>query len=223
MAWYRRWSNMLRPRRLQRDLERELAFHLQERAEDLEQEGLGPAEAQRAARMTFGNLTAQVERTREMDVSLRMESLARGFRYALRGMRKSPGFTATVILTLALGIGANSAVFSAIDAVLLRPLPFPSAAELTRLAQTGPRVDQPFVAPVRLEDWNRLNGTFAGITGYYGEDASELSGALPERLKWALVAPRFLQVMGVSPALGRDFSPPEEHFGGPDAVLISDR
>jgi predicted permease len=214
---------MLRSRRLQLDLERELAFHLQERAEDLEQEGLGPAEAQRAARMTFGSFTAQVERTREMDISLRMESLARGFRYALRGMRKSPGFTATVILTLALGIGANSAVFSAIDAVLLRPLPFPSAAELTRLAQTGPRVDQPFVAPVRLEDWNRLNSTFAGITGFYQEDASELSGALPERLKWALVAPRFLQVMGVSPALGRDFSPSEEHFGGPDAVLISDR
>jgi putative ABC transport system permease protein len=128
-----------------------------------------------------------------------------------------------VILTLALGIGANSAVFSAIYAVLLRPLPFPRGDELVKLAQTGARVDQPFVAPARLEDWNGLNSTLSGVTGYYSQDSSELSGPLPEKLKWALVAPRFLRVLGAAPALGRDFSPQEEHFGGPAAVLISDR
>ena len=68
-----------------------------------------------------------------------------------------------------------------------------------------------------------MNHTFQAITGYYTQDDSELSGELPEKLKRALVAPRFLQVWGVSPALGRDFSPQEEHFGGPNAVLISDR
>ena len=68
-----------------------------------------------------------------------------------------------------------------------------------------------------------MNSTLLGITGYYAQDSSETSGELPEKLKRELVAPRFLQVLGVSPALGRDFTPREEHFGGPDAVLISDR
>jgi putative ABC transport system permease protein len=223
MAWYRRWWNVLRPERLQSDLERELAFHVRERAEDLRADASDQEAAARAARMAFGNFTAQIERTRDMDISRRLESFVRNLRYALRALRKSPGFTATVLATLALGIGANSAVFSAIDAVLLHPLPFPAANELALLSQTGPHIDQPFVAPVRLEDWNRLNRTFAGISGYYEEDASEISGPLPERLKWAMVAPRFLAVLGVAPVLGRDFSPREEHFGGPPAILISYR
>src|SRR6202011_1617244 len=85
------------------------------------------------------------------------------------------------------------------------------------------KVPQPLVAPVRLEEWNRMNHSFQAISGYYAQDSSELSGELPEKLRQALVAPRFFQVLGVAPALGRDFSPQEEHFGGPDAVIISDR
>jgi putative ABC transport system permease protein len=222
MAWYERFWNVLRPGRLQRDLERELAFHLAERAEELQQDGMSEADAARAARLQFGNFTTQVERTREMDIHDRLESDVRNLRYALRGLAKTPAFTVTVILTLALGIGANSAVFSAIYAVLLRPLPFPNGDQLTKLTQSRPRNQEPAVAPIRLEEWNRLNHTLQAITGYYFQDVSELSGELPEKLKMALVAPRFLQVLGVAPALGRDFSPLEERFGGPDAVLISD-
>jgi putative ABC transport system permease protein len=153
-----------------------------------------------------------------------LEMSLRQLRHAARGLGKSPGFTAAVVLTLALGIGANSAVFSAIDAVLLRPLPFPHADRLVRLSQRNPKAPKsPFVAPVRLEDWNRLNRTFQCITGYYAQDDSELSGELPEKLKHAFVAPRFLEVWGMAPVLGRDFSPAEEHFNGPPAVLISYR
>src|SRR5512147_1305374 len=144
-------------------------------------------------------------------------------RLAMRSLAKTPAFTATVVLTLALGIGANSAVFSAIDAVLLRPLPFPDADQLMRLGQKRPKASQTFVAPVRLTDWSRLNSTFQAISGYYTEDASEISGELPEKLKRAWVAPRFLEALGVSPALGRSFTPDEEHFGGRNAALISDR
>ena len=152
-----------------------------------------------------------------------MESAVRNLRYALRTLAKTPAFTVTVILTLALGIGANSAVFSAIYAVLLSPLPFPNGDQLVKLNQLRPKIQEPAVAPIRLEEWNRLNHTLQGVTGYYFQDVSELSGELPEKLKMALVAPRFLQVLGVAPALGRDFSPSEEHFGGPNAMLISDR
>ena len=223
MAWYRQFWNVLQPGRVQRDLERELSFHVAERVEELQAGGLSEQEAVRTARRQFGNFTAQVERTREVDIHGWLESVVRNLRYASRALRKTPGFTATVMLTLALGIGANSAVFSAINAVLLRPMPFPDGDRLMTLAQVRPKVPGPFVAPTRLEDWNRLNGTFQAISGYYSQDDSELSGELPEKLRRAFVAPRFLQVWGIAPELGRDFTPQEEHFGGPPVVLISDR
>jgi putative ABC transport system permease protein len=223
MAWHHRLRNVLRPGGKQRDLERELAFHIAERMDDLESAGLSIDEARRLARRQFGNYTAQVERTRDMDINSALESFLRNLRLATRGLLKTPAFSLTVVLTLALGIGANSAVFSAINAVLLRPLPFPNADRLVKLGQVNPKLPQPFVAPVRLEDWNRMNTTFQAISGYYSQDDSELSGDLPEKLKRAFVAARFLQVWGVAPALGRDFAPQEEHFGGPNAVIISDR
>ncbi len=153
-----------------------------------------------------------------------IESTLANFKSAFRFIRKSPSFSLAVILTLALGIGANSAVFSAIDAILLRPLPFPNGDQLMRLGQYNPKAKSPqtFVAPVRLEDWNRMNSAFQMMSGYYRDDGSETSGVLPEKVAEAFVAPRFLQVLGVSPALGRDFSADEEHFGGPNTVLISD-
>jgi putative ABC transport system permease protein len=144
-------------------------------------------------------------------------------KYALRQLRKKPGFSLLVVLTLALGIGANSAVFSAIDAVLLRPLPFPNPTQLTRILQQKPKSPGTNSAPVRLAEWDKMNSTFQSITGYYTDDASEISGELPERLKRAFVAPRFLEVWGIAPSLGRDFTPEEGRFGGPNAVLISDR
>lgn len=154
-----------------------------------------------------------------------MNGLLQNLRYAFRQLRKSPGFAAVAIGTLALGIGANSAVFSAIDAILLRPLPFPHGDQLMLVRQYAPaeKSSTPFVAPVRLEDWNRMNSTFQALTGYDTEDVSETSGELPEKVTRAGVAPRFLQVWGMSPRLGRDFSPEEEHFGGPAAALISAR
>jgi putative ABC transport system permease protein len=152
------------------------------------------------------------------------ESLLRKLRHAARALRQSPGFSLAVVLTLALGIGANSAVFSAIDAILLRPFPFPHADRLVTLGQVNPKTPQgPFVAPVRLEDWNRLNRTFQAISGYYSQDDSELSGDLPEKVTRAFVAPRFLEVWGMQPLLGRDFNAAEWHFNGTPAVLISYR
>ncbi len=223
MAWYRQLWNIFRPEHLQRDLQKELAFHVTERAEELQQAGMSEAEAERAAHRQFGNLTTQVERTRDMDIPEYLEAALRNFRLAVRSLAKAPAFSATVILTLALGIGANSAVFSAIDAVLLRPLPFPNGDALLLIQQAQLKSPEPNVAPVRLEDWNRLNTTLLGISGYYAQDSSELSGEMPEKMKCEYVAPRFLQVLGIAPALGRDFTTQEEHNGGPTAVLISDR
>lgn len=144
-------------------------------------------------------------------------------RYALRQLRRNPGFAFAAVLILALGIGANSAVFSAIDAVLMRPLPFPDADRLLRVSQTREGSAETHIAPVRLEEWNRLSSTFEAITGYYTDDATDTSGNLPERVRRAWVAPRFLDVWGIAPARGRGFTAAEHRQGGPPAVLISDR
>src|SRR5437016_4515200 len=110
MAWHQRFWDVFRPGRLQRDLERELSFHLTERMEELQESGLNQAEAARAARLQFGNFARELERTRDMDINAWLESMVRNLRYGVRVLAKTPGFTMTVILTLALGVGANSAV-----------------------------------------------------------------------------------------------------------------
>jgi predicted permease len=208
-----------------RDIDREIAFHIREREDELRAAGVPAEEAPRRARLQFGNALAQRDRMRDVDVTGLLDAVLRNLRLALRGMRRSPGFAAAVVLTLALGIGANSAVFSAIDAVLLRPLPFPASDRLVQLTQVRDGTGRTPVAPIRLEDWNRLNSTFDGIAGYLVSDVVDASGDLPERLHNATVTPRFFDVLGVHPAMGRTFSA-EEHqlaYKGPIAVIASDR
>jgi predicted permease len=219
------WKFGLRKPSSETQIDSELRFHFEKLIEEKLAAGFTPDEARRQAILEFGSREQLKEEVREVHRMALLDSAVANVRSGFRLIRKSPAFAASVIITLGLGIGANSAVFSAIDAILLRPLPFPNSAELVMLHQYDRKAKNPetFVAPVRLQDWNRLNSTLQAISGWYTEDVSELSGAVPEKVTEALVAPRFLQVWGVSPALGRDFSPREEHFGGPDAVLISDR
>jgi putative ABC transport system permease protein len=209
----------------QTDLDREVAFHIDALARDYEAAGMPPEQARRQARIDFGGREQATQQLREVHISALAEAARTNARAAFRFLRKAPGLSAAIILTLALGIGANTAVFSAIDAVILRPLPFPQGDQLIAIQQFDTKGKAPwsFTAATRLEDWNRLNHTFQAITGSYNEDESETSGPLPERVDDAIVAPRFLQVWGVAPELGRDFTPAEEHFGGPHVMLISDR
>lgn len=222
MSW---WKFFLPKRASSAQLDSELRFHLDELTEANVAAGMSPEQARRRAMLEFGGKEQVKEDVRDVYRVRIIDSAVANLKSALRFIRKSPSFSATVILTLALGIGANSAVFSAIDAILLRPLPFPVGDQLMLLRQYNPKQKSPqtFVAPVRLEDWNRMTSAFQAISGYYTEDDSETSAALPEKLTHAFVAPRFLQVLGVSPVLGLDFKPDEERFGGPPAVLISYR
>lgn len=195
-AWAMRVGGMFRRGRREAVRAAELESHLAMHIEEKVRAGMALEEARRDALIKLGGMEQTKEAYREQRGLPFIEALVADFRFGLRLLRKSPSFSIAVILTLALGIGANSAVFSAIDAVLLRPLPFPNADELMRLDQHNPKVKsgEVFVAPIRLEEWNRLNSTFQALSGYYLEDVSETSGVLPEKLTQALVAPRFLQV-----------------------------
>jgi putative ABC transport system permease protein len=209
--------------RRDQEFDREIAFHIDQLTQSGIAVGLTPEEARRRAILEFGGREQVKQSVREVHTSALLESITFNWRAAMRFLRRSSSFSAAVVLTLGIGIGANSAVFSAVDAVVLRPLPYPDGGQLVALHEQDSlhRDGNSFVAPVRLEDWNRMNSTFQAISGYYLDDLSETSGALPERVTEALVAPRFLRVLEVAPILGRDFLPQEEHFGGPDAVLIS--
>src|SRR2546429_1599456 len=222
MFW---WKSLFRKRALDAQLDSELRFHIDKLMNDNIAAGMTSEEARRQAILEFGGREQVKEELRDVYRISAVESTFANLKSGFRFIRKSPSFSVVVILTLALGIGANSAVFSAIDAVLLRPLPFPDGDQLMKFAQYNTKAhnSQPFIAPLRVEDWNRMNSTFQAIAGYYAENASEISGPLPEKLTQAIVTPRFLKVLGISPVLGRDFSSQEEHFGGPQAVLISDR
>jgi putative ABC transport system permease protein len=223
-AWYR-FRAVFRRTAVERELDDELRFHVERQTEKYLQAGHPPGEAARLARLTLGGLDQMKEACRDARGVSVWESAGRNLRLACRTLARRPGFAIVVVLTLALGIGANSAVFTAIRTVVLEPLAFPDAHALMQIEQYEPRTANPpsAVAPSRLEDWQRSSRTFQAISGYYPGDITETSGDVPERLAAAWVAPRFLRVWGIAPVLGRGFVPEEERFGGPRAVLVSER
>jgi predicted permease len=218
---------LFRRHSVERELDDELRFHLERQKDKYIASGIPPIEAARRVRIDFGTTDAIKEQCRDAWGIRALDEMRRNGRYAVRALAKRPGFTAVAVLTLGLGIGANGAVFSALNAVVLRPLPFPNAHQLLSIDQYEPGATQPwwrtFVAPARLEDWQRMSGAFQGITGYYLDELTETSGALPERISRAWVAPRFFEVCGVVPVVGRIFTSDEERFGGPSAAIVSER
>lgn len=220
MSWWRK-----RKPSSNSELEAEIRFHIEALVQQGIANGLSPEEARRRAVLDFGGSEQLKEELRDVYRLAWWDEILSNLKAGIRFIRRAPSISIAVIVTLALGIGANSAVFSAVNAILLRPLPFPDGDQLMLIRQYDRKAHNPesYVAPVRLMDWSRLNKSFQAVSGWYRSDVSELSGALPEKVTEALVAPHFLQVWGVAPALGRDFTSEEQHFGGPKAVLISNQ
>jgi putative ABC transport system permease protein len=142
------------------------------------------------------------------------------FRFALRLLRKSPGFTLVAILTLALGIGANTAIFTVFDAVLLKPLPFAKPEQLVRIYNTGPQLDDAPISPANFLDWQQQNRVFQEIAAYTGNVFTML-GEVPERLTGARVSAGFFNLLGVQPSLGRPFRGEEDAYGRNQVVILS--
>jgi putative ABC transport system permease protein len=154
-----------------------------------------------------------------------METVRQDLRYSLRTLRKSPGFAAAAIGILALGIGANTAIFSVVDAVLLRPLPFPEPGRVMRLQEApprGPGMQAGPVSPANYLDWRAESHAFAALAAYRGTSLTLTGGQEPESLQAATVRGDFFSVLAVRPLLGRVFAPGEEEPGQDDVVILSE-
>jgi putative ABC transport system permease protein len=226
----RRLRYLLLRDRYTAELEEEMRLHRQLRAERLQGGGLSPTSARYAAQRKFGNTTHHQERSRDMWGMQWIENAAADLRFAARRLRSRPGFAISTILVAALGIGATTAVFSAVDAAILRPLPFHKPHELVAL----PNVNVPFdFGPGRREPVERyryLDVTdFAGMRDVFTHVAAYAPGGLnledataPRRVRVGVVTANFFTTLGVSPARGRVFSPEEGKPRGPRRVILSD-
>ena len=226
------------PRRSSRtigdDVDTELAFHLQARTDELIALGHPPDEAKALALRAFGDVqdartyiyrldrqTESARRRKDLMGDLRQDLL-----YAVRKLRTSPGFALTAILTLALGVGANTAIFSVVNGVLFRPLPFPRSEQLYKVWSANPTagLTEAAVSPVDLDDWRAQRRVIADLGGYwYGSGSSgiDLTGlGEPQRLAAVFVTPGFFSTLGVLPSLGRLPREDELVRGGRDRVVM---
>jgi predicted permease len=213
--WWRKLNGGLRRDKIDAELAEEMRTHLEMKAEGGDE---------RAARIQFGNVTLLLEESRAAWGWPQVEAWLRDLRYAGRVMFRRPAFACTVVLTLALGIGASSTIFSLIDTVLIRPLPYPDSARLVSIsdAKTDDPRSRARVSPGRLEDYQRLTRTFEAVSGDYDDTLTDSTGAMPERLAGTFVSPGFFKVFTTPPLVGRVFNPDEEQFGGPAAIVISE-
>jgi putative ABC transport system permease protein len=206
-----------------RDMEREMAFHV-ELARDYARDGLSNVDAQRAARRQFGNLTRLKERGHDERTMPAAEDIVRDVRYAARGLWRSPGFSFVVIVTLALGIGGNTAVFSVVDQLLLRPLPYPDGDQLVIVDELSVRRNASAdVSPANWLDWQRDSRTFRGFAAWRPWFFTMTGAGEPRRMDAQQVSSEFFSVLRVAPLLGRTISAEDDRPGSVRAVVLSYR
>jgi predicted permease len=214
-AFRLRCRYLWRRRRLDRDIDDELRFHLDTLARRERDRGAEPGEAERLARLKFGNPTSFREALREMWTFHWLEAMFQDTRYAARTLAKTPGFSAVAILTLALGIGANTAIFSAVDAALLRPLPFPAPDRLVRLQsmQGGRSLGGP--SPMDARDLAGAARGFDGMVVYdrWRKNVSVRGSDRPEEMVVGLVPGDYFRILGIQPLMGRLFTEEEAQPG----------
>jgi hypothetical protein len=205
-----------------RDADDEVNHYLAESTLAHERNGLAPSEARRAAALDMGNATFTREQVRNMGWEHSVETLVTDVRYALRRLRRSPSFTITAVVTLALGIGAATAVFSAVSPILLEPLPFPHAS---RLVTVNDRTDDGTPMPVTLGTFAEVRArsrAFESLAAADNWQPSITGTGDPERLKGQRVTASYFDVYGVAPVAGKAFTVDDEQTGRPPLAIVSD-
>jgi len=220
-----KWLTHLRflaTRKTHNDVDDELQFHLEQQTQANIAAGMPPAEARRQATIAFGGVERTREQCREERPSFGMETLLQDIRYALRGFRRNPVFTITIVATLMLGIGATTAVFSVVDRILFRPLPYAQADRLVSLGMSQSLETQEFMLGSFYYDWRDNQKPFESLTSEQAVTPEcDLTDRNPAQLSCPSVEGNFLPTLGITPVLGRNFLPEESRLNGPRVALIS--
>lgn len=220
------FRNLTHRRATEDRLDEELRAHLQLLIDEKIAAGLDPTEARRLAQIEIGGIEPVRQAVRDRRAGAGFERLAQDLRYGLRQMRRNPSFTLTVLLTLALSVGANTAIFSVVNALLLRSLPYPRAERLgtifTRISGPHPTWDRHHIDG---EQWELLRdhvpALLSAISGIRPAGVNLQSGSHVEYLHAARISAHYLDVLGMQPFIGRNFTEDEDRPGGPKLVLLS--
>jgi macrolide transport system ATP-binding/permease protein len=218
--WARKTSLLVGRRRFRSELDEEMAFHHAQAIKDFEAAGMTAEAARDAATRQFGNVARLKERSHEA-VLFSGETLLQDLRFALRQLRKNPGFAATAVLILALGMGASAAIFGFVDAALIKPLPYANPRRLVHVTERDAEAPKANISYLDYQDWKRMNTLLDSMEVFTGWSflLSEPTGAEP--VPASRVSAGFLRTLGVSPTLGRDFRTGEDVAGGPHVVMLS--
>jgi putative ABC transport system permease protein len=203
------------------DLDAELQFHVEQSVQAKIADGITPEEARRRALIEFGGFERTREQCHEERPGWWMGTVLQDLRYALRGFRRNPLFTATIIATLGLGIGVTTAVFSVVDPILFRSLPYAHADRLVSVGLVAPTIQQEFMLGGSYYDWRDQQTPFSSLTSEIGANSCDLTQEQPLRLSCASVESTFLPTLGISPFLGRNFTAAEDRPNAPRVALIS--
>jgi predicted permease len=221
-AWLVRVWGLFGRNRRDREFAEELESHLQLHIEDSIRSGLTPAAARRAAILKLGGIEPIKESHRDRRGVPLLETPARDLAYAARMLRRNPGFAATVVLTLGLGIGATTAIFTVVNAVLLRPLPYPDSDRLVHIAMSfGDPGDHIFSYTQDYAAWKSHSRTLSQMAGYMTFQANFTGGGEAERITGGYATRSLFPLLGVQPAMGRTFLPEEDRPGGPAVAILS--
>jgi macrolide transport system ATP-binding/permease protein len=218
--WMRKLSLLMGRGRFRNELDEEMEFHRAQTAKELTARGMTPEEARFAATRQFGNATRMRERSEET-VGFRFETVVQDVRFSLRQMRKNPGFAATAVLILSLGIATSVAIFAFVDAALIKPLPYKDSPRLVVLFESIPLGPRFHLSYPDYQDWKRMNKTFSSLDVFapYGFMQKTAQGLKPA--DGVHVSAGFLRTLGVKPILGRDFYDGEDAAGPARTVLLS--
>jgi putative ABC transport system permease protein len=221
-----RLRSLFRKDAVEHELSDEMRFHIERQVEENLTAGMSLQEARRAAMREFGGVEQIKEECRDTRRVNFLETLLQDLRYGARMLRKNPGFTTVAVLTLALGIGANTAIFSVTEVVLLRPLPYPHSEQLVMVWENvrlpNYQNDQNPVSPGNFAEWSNQNSIFQGISAYSNRSFSLTGKGDPIRIEGELVTYNFFTVLQVNAALGRGFVPDEDRPGAAHVVVITD-
>ncbi len=217
--WYRFWHRD----KLEEQLEKEMRFHLEQHANELMERGCEPGEARRQARLALGGPEQVKEECRDARGTRWLEDLWQDFRYAVRTLRKRPGFTAVAIITLALGIGASTAIFSAVNPILFEPLPYPRAGRIMMIWDRGADGSRAYVTFGTFRELQQRSRSFEALAATKTCQPTLTGAADPERLDGQCVSAGYFRVLGVRPALGRDFDSSDDRVKGSKVAILSYR